>query len=80
MVKVQLKVGRKSSVWKSQAVGHPQLCKKLADADEGLDGCCTLAITVTGSPVAVCVGCTTGMETGWSFWYGEYVFTSCCGL
>ena len=31
----------------------------------GLDGCCTLAITVTGSPVAVCVGCTTGMETGW---------------
>ena len=22
-----------------------------------------MAITVTGSPVAVCVGCTTGMET-----------------
>ena len=33
------------------------------DDDEGLGGCCTLAITVTGSPVAVCVGCTTGMET-----------------
>ena len=31
-----------------------------ADADEGFDGCCTLAITVTGCVVAVCVGCTTG--------------------
>ena len=30
VVKVQLKVGRKASVWKSQAVGHPQLRKKLA--------------------------------------------------
>ena len=30
IVKVQLKVGCKSSVWKSQAVGHPQLSKKLA--------------------------------------------------
>ena len=35
-----------------------------ADADEGLSDCCTLAITLTGSPVAVWVGCTTGMETG----------------
>ena len=29
-MKLQLKVGCKSSVWKSQAVGHPQLRKKLA--------------------------------------------------
>ena len=32
--------------------------------------CCTVAITVVGCVVAICVGC----------WYGEYVFTSCCGL
>ena len=30
LVKVQLKVGLKSSVWKSQAVGHLQRHKKLA--------------------------------------------------
>ena len=30
VVKLQLKVGWKSSVWKSQAVGHPQLKKMLA--------------------------------------------------
>ena len=36
-----------------------------SDEDEGLGGCCCyiLAITVTGSPVEVCVGCTSGMET-----------------
>ena len=46
-------------------VGHPQLNKMLAvDADAGPCGCCTLAITVAGCVVAICVGCTTGTETG----------------
>ena len=35
-----------------------------ADADTGLSGCCTLAITVASCVVGVCVGYTTGTEAG----------------
>ena len=50
-----------------------------ADADESLDGCCTLAITVAG-----CVVATQRLHNWYRDWlsiqYGDYVFMSCCGL
>ena len=57
IVKVQLKGGCKSGCVDGKAG-----CVD-GNEDEGLGGCCNFAITVTGSPVEVCVGCTTGMET-----------------
>ena len=81
MVKVQLKVGLKSSVWKSQAVGHLQLHNKLAV----LTLMKALMVAVLCCHCSrLCCGYLRRLHNWngdcWSFRYGEYVFTSCCGL
>ena len=79
VVKVQLKVSRKASVWKSQAVGHPQLCKKLSVLTL-MKPWWLLYFGNHCNRLSCGYLCRLHNWNGdWlSFRYGEHVFISCC--